>query len=238
MNAERMTEPAFVETPLAAIPDRQVERVIIDQFHFDIERPADSYSLLDDPVVLDAHERDEYMPYWADLWPAARMLAKAVAKEDWSKYPKTGDKLEALEVGCGLGVPGLTALACGLRVIFTDYDLTAVRFAANNARRNKLYEFKTLPLDWRCPPADLKVPVILGADLTYETRNIDPLVKLIRQVLLPGGVCLLTDQDRTPAPLLREALGFAGLQYKQELVRAGEPGGCRIRGTLYRIQQR
>jgi predicted nicotinamide N-methyase len=233
-----MAEPAFVETPLAAIPDRQVERVIIDRFHFDVERPADSYSLLDDPIVLDAHERDEYMPYWADLWPAARMLAKAVAKEDWSQYPKTGEKLEALELGCGLGVPGLTALACGLRVTFTDYDLTAVRFAANNARRNKLYEFKTLPLDWRCPPADLKVPVILGADLTYETRNIDPLVKLIRQILLPGGVCLLTDQDRTPAPLLREALGYAGLKYEQEMMRAGEPGGYRIRGTLYRIRQR
>jgi predicted nicotinamide N-methyase len=232
------TEPEFVETPLAAIPDRQVERVIIDRFEFQIERPADSYALLDDPVVREAHERDEYMPYWADLWPAARMLAKAVAREDWTNYPKIGDKLQALELGCGLGVPGLTALACGLRVIFTDYDRTAVRFAAANARRNKLYDFKAVPLDWRRPPADLKVPVILGADLTYEVRNIDPLVKLIRQVLLPGGVCLLTDQDRTPAPILREALGYAGLKYEQQLMRAGEPGGYRVRGTLYRIRQR
>jgi len=230
--------PEFVETPLAAIPDRQVERVTIDRFEFQIERPADSYTLLDDPVVREAHERDEYMPYWADLWPAARMLAKAVAREDWSKYPKAGDKLEALEVGCGLGVPGLTALACGLRVNFTDYDLTAVRFAASNARRNKLYDFKAIPLDWRHPPPDLKLPVILGADLTYEVRNVGPLVKLIRQVLIPGGVCLLTDQDRTPAPLLREALGYAGLRYEQEMVRAGEPGGYRVRGTLYRIRQR
>jgi predicted nicotinamide N-methyase len=232
------TEPEFVETPLTSIPDRQVETVLIDRFQFQIERPADSYALLDDPVVREAHDRDEYMPYWADLWPAARMLAKAVAREDWSRYPKTGDQLEALELGCGLGVPGLTALACGLRVIFTDYDLTAVRFAAANARRNKLYDFKAIPLDWRHPPADLKVPVILGADLTYEERNIDPLVRLIQQVLLPGGVCLLTDQDRTPAPVLREALGYAGLRYDQELVRAGEPGGYRVRGTLYRIQQR
>lgn len=230
--------PEFVETPLTSVPDRQIERVLIDRFEFQVERPAESYALLDDPVVREAHERDEYMPYWADLWPAARMLAKAVAREDWSQYPKAGDKLEALELGCGLGVPGLTALACGLRVIFTDYDLTAVRFAANNARRNKLYDFRAIPLDWRHPPADLKVPVILGADLTYEVRNIDPLVKLIRQVLLPGGVCLLTDQDRTPAPLLREALGYAGLRYEQEMVRAGEPGGYRVRGTLYRIRQK
>lgn len=232
------SQPEFVETPLDAIAERQVERVIIDRFHFDIERPADSYALLDDPVVLEAHKRDEYMPYWADLWPASRMLAKAVAKEDWSKYPKTGDKLEVLELGCGLGVPGLTALACGLRVTFTDYDLTAVQFAAANARRNKLYDFKAIPLDWRFPPADLRVPVILGADLSYETRNIDPLVKLIRQVLLPGGICLLTDQDRTPAELLREQLGYAGLHYDREIARAGEPGGYRITGSLYRIRHR
>jgi hypothetical protein len=143
------TEPVFVETPLTAIPDRQVEKVIIDRFTFNVERPADSYALLDDPVVREAHDRDEYMPYWADL----------------------------------------------------------------------------------------RVPVLLGADLTYETRNIDPLVSLIQKVLLPGGVCLLTDQDRTPAPLLREALGRAGLKYHQELMRAGEPGGYRVQGTLYRIRQ-
>ena len=235
MNSE---QPEFVETPPSAIEDRQVERVIIDRFQFDIERPADTYSLLDDPVVLDAHKRDEYMPYWADLWPASRMLAKAVAKEDWSKYPRTGDKLECLELGCGLGVPGLTALACGLRVTFTDYDVAAVKFAANNARRNKLFDFKAIPLDWRFPPADLRVPVILCADLTYETRNIDPLVKLIKQVLVPGGICLLTDQDRTPAPLLREQLGYASLHYDQVIARAGEPGGFRITGSLYRIRHR
>jgi len=230
--------PEFVETPLASIPDRQVETVIIDQFRFEVERPADSYALLDDPVVREAHERDEYMPYWADLWPAARMLAKAIVKEDWTVYPKSGDKLEVLELGCGLGVPGLTALACGLHVTFSDYDLTALRFVAGNARRNKLYDFNTLPLDWRCPPDGLQVPVILGADLTYETRNIDPLVKLIRTVLAPGGICLLTDQDRTPAPLLREALGYAGLRYEPKVTRAGEPGGYRVQGTLYRIRHR
>src|SRR3954447_2768967 len=128
--------PEFVETPLTSITDRQIELVIIDRFRFQVERPADSYALLDDPVVREAHDRDEYMPYWADIWPASRMLAKAIAREDWSLYPKASEKLEALELGCGLGIPGLTALACGLQVIFSDYDVTAVKFAANNARRN------------------------------------------------------------------------------------------------------
>ena len=84
--------PEFVETPLASIPDRQVELVIIDRFRFQIERPADSYSLLDDPIVREAHERDEYMPYWADLWPAARMLAKAVLAEPWPSRQRTSEE--------------------------------------------------------------------------------------------------------------------------------------------------
>ena len=210
---------------------------IIDRFQFDIERPADSYALLDDPVVLDAHERDEYMPYWADLWPAARMLAKAVAKEDWSQYPRTGDKLEALELGCGLGVPGLTALACGLRVTFSDYDLTAVRFAANNARRNKLFDFKSLPLDWRCPPADLKVPVILGADSDVRDAKHRPAGEVHPTSLAAGRNLPAHRPESDSCALLREAMGYAGLKYEQEVVRAGEPGGYRVQGTLYRIRR-
>jgi predicted nicotinamide N-methyase len=228
----------FVETPASAIADTVLERVFIDQFTFQIRKPVDSYALLDDPTVLEANKRDEYMPYWADIWPASRMLGKAIAKEPWEKHPKTGDKLEALELGCGLGIPGITALAKGLRVTFSDYDLAAVKYAAENARRNRLFDFKTLPLDWREPPEGLKFPVILGADLTYEVRSIVPLVELLETMLAPGGVCLLTDQDRTPSGLLRETLGNRGFLYEREMMRAGEPGGLRIKGSLYRIRRK
>jgi hypothetical protein len=54
-------------------------------------------------------------------------------------------------------------------------------------------------------------------------------------VLAPGGLCLLTDQDRVPAQALREALGDSGLSFTTKIVRAGEPGNRRFKGTLYRI---
>lgn len=228
-------QPEFVETPAHAISELHTELVIVDRFKFNITKPFDSYALLDDPTVREAHTRDEYMPYWADLWPVSRMLAKTVAREDWAKRTPPGEKLHALELGCGLGIPGLTALACGLKVTFSDYDLAALRFAADNARANKLFDFQTQPIDWRHPPLDTKYPVILGADLTYELRNIDPLVSLIKNLLSPNGLCLLTDQDRTPAPVLRQKLSEYGLRYRSEKVRAGEPGGHRLHGTLYRI---
>jgi predicted nicotinamide N-methyase len=225
------------ETPPEAIVETVREQVLVEDRKFLVERPAASDKLLDHPAVRAAFAADEYMPYWADLWPAARMLAKAIVREPWP-VPPSGDKLHALEIGCGLGLPGIAALAVGLRVTFSDYDATALRFAAANARLNGLDAFDTLQMDWRYPPTDVRVPVVLASDLVYEMRNVEPLVELIDRILRPGGLCLITDQDRVPSHFLREALRNAGLLYETQTVRAGEPGGRRLKGTLYRITRR
>jgi 2-polyprenyl-3-methyl-5-hydroxy-6-metoxy-1,4-benzoquinol methylase len=159
------------------------------------------------------------------------MLAKAVVREPWP------GPLEALEIGCGLGLPGIAALARGLRVTFSDYDATALRFAADNARLNGYHEFETLQMDWRFPPERRKWPVILAADLIYEMRNVPPIVRLIKHLLAPDGVCLLTDQDRVPSHVLRDTLAAEGLPFTTQVMRAGEPGGRRLKGTLYRIRR-
>jgi predicted nicotinamide N-methyase len=220
------------ETPWDAVANTRTEHVVVDGQTFLIRRPDETDSLLDHPAVRAAFAADEYMPYWADLWPAARMLAKAILREPWTP------RLHALEIGCGLGLPGVVALSRGLRVTFTDYDATALRFAADNARLNGFDNFDTLVLDWRSPPADLRVPVVLASDLIYELRNVEPLVGIIKHVLRPDGFCLMTDQDRVPSHLLRETLTTEGMEYSTELVRAGEPGGRRLKGTLYRIRHR
>jgi predicted nicotinamide N-methyase len=221
--------PAMPATPYDAIATIVREKVIIEDRTFVIERPGESDRLLENPAVRSAFAADNYLPYWADLWPAARMLAKVILKEKWAPG------LEALEIGCGLGLPGIAALSMGLRVIFTDCDATALRFAADNARINGFDDFRTLQLDWRHPPVDLRVPVVLASDLIYELRNVEPLVGLIKQILRPDGFCLLTDQDRVPSQNLRDALSAQGLKFTTQAVRAGEPGGRRTKGTFYRI---
>jgi predicted nicotinamide N-methyase len=218
------------ETPFEVLGPVVREKVLIDDREFVIARPSNSDDLLDHPAIRAAFAADEYMPYWVDLWPAARMLAKAVVREKWQPG------LETLEVGCGLGLPGIAALTAGLRVTFSDYDATALRFAADNARANGFTDFRLLQLDWRDPPADLRVPVLLTSDVLYELRNVEPLVELIKRVLLPGGVCLLTDQDRVPSQALRQTLADEGLVFTTEVARGGEPGGRRVKGTLYRIR--
>jgi ribosomal protein L11 methylase PrmA len=157
------------------------------------------------------------------------MLARAMLHEAWT--PGT----EALELGCGLGLAGIVGLSMGLSVAFTDYDPTALRFAADNARLNGLTNFRTLQLDWRQPPADLRVPVILAADLLYDGKVVVPLFECVRTILQPGGLWLLTDQDRIPSAMFRQRLEREGWPFSTKLMRAGEPGGLRVKGTLYRI---
>jgi predicted nicotinamide N-methyase len=218
------------ETPWEAVGSRIREQVIVEGRTFLLDRPAESDKLLDHPAVRVAFAKDEYMPYWADLWPAARMLAKVLLREDWPPGLRT------LEVGCGLGLPGIVALSRGLQVTFSDYDATALRFAADNARLNGFTHFDLLQMDWRYPPACPPFPLILAADLIYELRNVAPLVALIKQMLAPGGECLLTDQDRVPSQVLRETLAGEGMPFTTQTLRAGEPGGRRLKGTLYRIR--
>ncbi|MFO0877830.1 MAG: methyltransferase [Gemmataceae bacterium] len=222
--------PFLPRTPREALGPSLREQVFIDDQTFVIERPSRSDRILDHPAVNAAIVNDGYMPYWAELWPAARMLAKWIVRNPWP-----GGN-HALEIGCGLGLPGIAALSRGVRVTFSDYDLTALEFAAANARLNRFTNFDTLPIDWRHPPAGVTFPVILAADLTYEPGNIPPLVGIIKQLLAPDGVCLLTDLDRIPAALFRETLTREGMPFTSQMLRAGEPGGRRLKGTLYIVR--
>src|SRR5579883_3037285 len=129
MSAETSSPTPFLPvTPPDALGPIVREKVVIHGHTFLITRPDESDKLIDHPAIRAAFEADEYLPYWTDLWPAARMLAKMVLQEPLT--PGT----EALEIGCGLGLPGVAALARGLKVIFSDCDATALQFAADNAR--------------------------------------------------------------------------------------------------------
>jgi predicted nicotinamide N-methyase len=216
-------------TPPDALEPTIRETVIVDGRRFLIQRPDETEVILDHPAIRSGFAADEYLPYWTELWPASRMLAKAILRAPLEPG------LRVLELGCGLGLPGIAALARGLWVTFSDCDATALRFAAENARLNGFAQFDLLQMDWRFPPADTQFPLILASDVIYELRNINPVVALIKRMMAPGGMCLLTDQDRLPSYNLREALEGEDFAYASQILRAGEPGGRRVKGTLYRI---
>jgi predicted nicotinamide N-methyase len=227
--------PRYHATPPSAVAETVREMVFIDDYTFQIDRPLDSDRLLDHPWVRSAYVADEYVPYWPTLWPAARMLAKVAVREPWEEYSQP---VRVLEVGCGLGLAGIACLARGLDVTFSDVDATALAFATANARLNGFTTgYRAIPLDFRAPAGEERYPVVIGSDLMYEVRLVEPLVELLRVVLAPGGVCLIADPDRLSARNFRWKLEEAGYDVTARIVRAGEPGGERSKGTLYRIRR-
>ena len=184
------------------------DTIELARHRFSFTRPSDPDALLDDPDMLEANARDDYMPYWAYLWPGARLLAEVVLSENWTQGTR------ALEIGCGLGLVGLAGLAAGLHVTFSDYEPLALAFAAHNARQNGFNAFDTLLLDWRQPPPQT-YPVILGADVLYETK-LHPLVAgLVKQMLVADGLCLLTDPGREAASGFGQVLAEHGLDFER-----------------------
>lgn len=217
------------ETPAEALGPTVRETVTVAGRSFVLGRPDAVERLTDHPVLGGGRAADEYMPYWAHLWPAARLLADVVLREPWPAAPRA-----ALELGCGLGLPGLAALARGARVTFSDYDATALRFAADNARANGFSDFDVLTMDWRRPPEGRTWPLLLGADLLYDAALVSPLAALVRRLLEPGGVCLLANGDRVAVQALGPALHAHGLAFvRQELVLSAD--GATYRGSLHRI---
>jgi predicted nicotinamide N-methyase len=228
--------PRFHATPLDAIGAVVRETVEVGGCVFQIERPADPAATFAHPAVRAVNAVDEYLPHWVRLWPAARMLAEIVLQESWDKFPKNvAGSPQVLELGCGLGVAGLAALARGQTVAFSDIDETALQFATNNARLNGFDDFSTLLLDLRSPPEGVKYPIVIGSDLIYQDRLVRPLVALLQAVLAPGGVCLLVDPDRPDGKRFRFLLVQAGFAVSSTPARLNGAGGDPIRGTLDRI---
>lgn len=199
-------------------------------------RPAEPDRLLDDPLVRSWNDSDDYMPYWAYLWPGASFLAEAVAIERWPDSGHTGSEPEVLEIGCGVGLAGLVALARGLRVAFTDYDRAPLGFIDRSVRESGFdpTRYSTALLDWRDLP-DRRYPIILGSDVLYERRLVPLVANLLATMLAPGGLGLIACPGRESASSFPATLAAHGLTCREEPVETVADDGRRIVGILYRI---
>jgi predicted nicotinamide N-methyase len=156
-------------------------------------RPRDAEALLDEH----AFEHEEYLPYWAELWPSALALARMVGVQAL-KGART------LELGCGLGLPSIAAALAGGRVLATDWSKEAIAMTAANAERNDV-ALETLVCSWTAPaPLLERAPwdLVIASDVLYEARNADALLKLLPRL---GRSVWLADPGRKPAERFLEA---------------------------------
>lgn len=142
--------------------------------------------------------RGEEPPYWADVWPAAVALARLLCR----RGPLAG--VRCLDLGCGIGVPGIAAAKLGASVTFADREADALAFAEWNARRVAVPEalVATVVHDWHAGPVAGPCDLLLLADVTYRPVHHRPVLRQIEACLASGGVALHAD------PYRREVEGF------------------------------
>jgi predicted nicotinamide N-methyase len=130
-------------------------------------RPESPDALIDEEAFAD----DEFLPYWAELWPAALALAEALPDVEG---------LRVVELGCGLGVPSLVAAQRGADVTAVDWAEDAVELLRTNAARNGLTVLAERR-DWR-EPWDERFDLAFAADVLYEQRNVEPVLARLREL--------------------------------------------------------
>ena len=163
-------------------------------------RPRDSEALLDEH----AFEQEEFLPYWAEMWPSSIAHARALAGRSLG-----GRRI--VELGCGLGLPSIVAALEGGRVLATDWSAEAIAATAHNAELNGT-RLEGERVAWEAPQRlleDAPWDLVLASDVLYEHRMADTLLDLLPKLVGPRGTVLVSDPGRPPAaPFLQAARAF------------------------------
>ena len=154
-------------------------------------RPRVADALLDE----EAFEHEEFLPYWAELWPSALALAQEVARQDV-------EERRVLELGCGLGLPSIVAARGGAMVLATDGCTDAIAYAAHAMWLNGV-RGEVAHVDWDdhgdgladLGPWDL----VVASDVLYTRANVETALRLMPRLLAIGGELRIADPDRAGA---------------------------------------
>lgn len=178
--------------------------VVIGDVSLTMETPPDLDALLDraaadDPQAVDA------IPYYAILWPAARSLAVHL----WDIREELSGR-RVIELGCGLGLPGILAARLGAQVTATDFHPDNGTWLQHNAALNGV-SLDYAQLDWNAflepgserasRSLDGRFDLVVGSDLLYERRHIPALICAIGALCAPGGHAVIADPGREHLPL-------------------------------------
>ena len=124
-------------------------------------------------------------PFWIRLWDAAMVLAYILG----SQHDTKGKKL--LELGAGLGAPGLAAAAAGYAVTISDYEEIIMDFQKVSAAASGLAGISFIHLDWLNPQKLEPFDVLAGAEILFRDAFFEPLLEIFKTLLKPDGLIFL-----------------------------------------------
>ena len=134
-------------------------------------------------------------PFWIRLWDAAMVLSYVLG----AQKDTAGKRL--LELGAGLGAPGLAAAAAGFEVTLSDYEDIILDFQRVSAAASELSGVQCCHLDWLNPPEMKPFEVLAGAEILFREEFFEPLLQIFTTCLTDDGVIFLAHDAK------RQSLG-------------------------------
>ena len=193
-----------------------------------IHHPRNADDLIDEQAFVD----DERLPYWADLWPSARVLAERVAT-----MPVDGRRF--LELGCGAGLVSVAAAMAGFDVTATDYYDEALRFTALNVLVNTGALIDTRIGDWRRFPHDIgRFELVVASDVLYEQPHAALIAGVVDRTLTARGSAIIADPGRIAAPQFVDECKERGMPAAILDRITFEEGNIRQTIDLYEVRRR
>ncbi len=158
---------------------------------FQFIKPQDPEVLVEE-VFNDGFTADEFLPYWADLWPSSEIAVNKLPQ-------RLGTAQSICEIGCGLGVFATVLAATGKQVVATDYAEESCYFTLQNAERNNV-ELESLSFDWREPAFTKPFDAVVGVDILYEARWIPAVLSVLDALIGESGAAFVLDPCRRYLP--------------------------------------
>jgi SAM-dependent methyltransferase len=163
-------------------------------------------------------EKDRFLPYWAELWPASEAMFALI-----SEIMTPGNKT-ICDLGCGLGIVSAQLSANKFDVTACDISFDACLYAKHNILLHSA-PAKVVCCDWRKSPFKEPFGAIVAADITYEKQCIAPVTEFLSNSLINKGRLLIADPRRNLWINFREGLekkGFVHTDTKTFEINAGK----------------
>jgi predicted nicotinamide N-methyase len=141
------------------------------------------------------------VPYWAQVWPAAKALCEVIAAEPELIKDKT-----VLEIAAGLGLPSLLSAQFAKEVFATDYVDNSIELMKRSAAYNEFKNMQCRVMDWNDMDTKLKPDVLLLSDVNYDPIHFDTLYLLLSDFIQSGTIVLLSTPQRLVAKSFMDRL--------------------------------